>query len=182
MGNIFKCWFALFAKDDVILNISLIGLDNAGKTTLLTLLKTKKIVDTIPTVSINTEMVSVGKHNLLIWDVGGQQALRPIWKHYMEQMDGCIYMVDSSDLDRLELASQELQKYIALTRRGIGFVLLVLFNKTDQQKRELTEKEKSMFMPPPLILEHVTYKAECCSVLKENNIQEPLLWFSSQFY
>ena len=88
--------------------VILIGLDNAGKTTILYKLKLNEVVTTIPTIGFNVDEVTVKNLTMTVWDVGGQTKIRPLWQYYFENNDAVIYAVDSSDQQRLEEAREEL--------------------------------------------------------------------------
>ncbi|KAL3968034.1 solute carrier family 15, member 5 [Sarotherodon galilaeus] len=97
------------------LHVVVIGLDSAGKTSLLYRLKLKEFVKTIPTKGFNTEKIKVAVGasrgiNFQIWDVGGQDKLRPLWKSYTRRTDGMVFVVDSTELERMEEAKVELHK------------------------------------------------------------------------
>ena len=115
---------------------AMIGLDSAGKTTVLYRLKFDQYVNTVPTIGFNCEKVrgSIGRSKnltFLIWDVGGQEKLRPLWKPYTRATDAIIFVVDSCDTDeRLEEAKLELHR-IMRTPDNIGVPLLVIANKQD---------------------------------------------------
>ena len=93
--------------------ILMIGLDAAGKTSVLYKLKLNELVTTIPTIGFNVEHVQYRSLDMTIWDVGGQDKIRPLWKHYYESADAIIYVVDSNDPDRIEEAAAELHKILA---------------------------------------------------------------------
>lgn len=59
-----------------------LGLDNAGKTSVLFKLKQNEFITQIPTIGFNVETVEYKNLKFTIWDVGGQPKLRPLWKHY----------------------------------------------------------------------------------------------------
>ena len=115
---------------------AMIGLDSAGKTTVLYRLKFDQYVNTVPTIGFNCEKVkgSIGhSKNLtfLIWDVGGQEKLRPLWRPYTRATDAIIFVVDSCDKDeRMEEARLELHR-IMRTPDNNGVPLLVIANKQD---------------------------------------------------
>ena len=83
MGNILGSYYeqlmSLFEKKA---NILMLGLDSAGKTTILYKLKLDTLVTTIPTIGFNVESVKFKSLNMTIWDVGGQEKIRPLWRHY----------------------------------------------------------------------------------------------------
>ena len=67
----------------------------------------------------------------MVWDVGGQEKLRPLWKPYTRATDGIIFVVDSCDSEeRLEEAKLELHR-ILRTPDNAGVPILVIANKQD---------------------------------------------------
>ena len=88
--------------------ILLLGLDNAGKTSLLYFMRDAQFKDTVPTVGLNIEHLQYKRYSLTMWDVGGQ--ITKLWRHYFDKIDGVIFVVDSTDKDRLIRAKQELEK------------------------------------------------------------------------
>ena len=87
MGNVFVNLFKnLFGKRDM--RILMVGLDAAGKTTILYKLKLGEIVTTIPTIGFNVETVEYKNISFTVWDVGGQDKIRPLWRHYFQNTQG----------------------------------------------------------------------------------------------
>ena len=113
MGNMFATLFkGLFGKKEM--RILMVGLDAAGKTTILYKLKLGEIVTTIPTIGkwkrnvltndywnsplgFNVETVEYKNISFTVWDVGGQDKIRPLWRHYFQNTQGLIFVVDSND-------------------------------------------------------------------------------------
>lgn len=87
-------------------------------------------VTTIPTVGFNVESVTYKNVKFNVWDVGGQDKIRPLWRHYYSGTQGLIFVVDSSDTARLEEARSELHKIIN-DREMKDALLLVFANKQD---------------------------------------------------
>ena len=110
--------------------ILMIGLDSAGKTTILYKLKVGECVTTMPTIGFNVESVEYGSISFTVWDVGGQDKIRPLWRHYYDNIEGIIFVVDSADRDRISEVRNELNKILdeELLKDA---VLLVLANKQD---------------------------------------------------
>jgi len=123
-----KLFKGLFTKKDV--RILMVGLDAAGKTTILYKMKLGEIVTTIPTIGFNVESVEYKNIKFTVWDVGGQDKLRPLWRHYFQNTNGIIYVVDSNDRDRVAQSKDELQKMLAEEELKDA-VLLVFANKQD---------------------------------------------------
>jgi len=111
--------------------ITMIGLDGAGKTTLLYKMKRNEVVESVPTIGFNVETIQITDNiSMTIMDVGGQDRIRDLWKHYYEGVQAIIFVVDSNDIQRLEVAKKELHKVLkdeALKQA----ILLVLANKQD---------------------------------------------------
>ena len=82
----------------------LIGLDNAGKTTILKQLSSEDITQVTPTQGFNIKSVNTSGFKLNVWDIGGQRRLRPYWANYFENTDVLIFVVDSADSKRLQEA------------------------------------------------------------------------------
>lgn len=79
----------------------MLGLDNAGKTTILKKLSEEEISQIKPTQGFNIKSLSQDGFKLNMWDIGGQKAIRPYWKNYFDRTNGIVFVVDSSDEERL---------------------------------------------------------------------------------
>merc|ERR1719164_113324 len=111
MGNVFASVFKnLFGKKEM--RILMVGLDAAGKTTILYKLKLGEVLTTIPTIGFNVEMVEYKNISFTVWDIGGQDKIRKLWRYYYQGTQGLIFVVDSSDRDRLADARDELHKLL----------------------------------------------------------------------
>lgn len=157
MGNWFTK-FRLFGSRE--LRILMLGLDAAGKTTVLYKLKLDQPVNAIPTVGFNVETVNYKNVKFSIWDVGGQDKIRPLWRHYFTGTQGIIFVIDASDRERIEEARQELNK-IAMDKGMSDVPILIFANKQDmpnamkpqelQQRLELNHgplKERRWIVQP----------------------------------
>ncbi|XP_044879395.1 ADP-ribosylation factor-like protein 2 isoform X2 [Mauremys mutica] len=107
-----------------------IGLDNAGKTTILKKFNGEDIDTISPTLGFNIKTLEHRGFKLNIWDVGGQTSLRSYWRNYFESTDGLIWVVDSADQQRLQVCKQELQSLL-VEERLAGATLLIFANKQD---------------------------------------------------
>ncbi|XP_056679128.1 ADP-ribosylation factor 1-like [Monodelphis domestica] len=142
MGNIFANSFkGLFGRKEM--RILMVGLDAAGKTTILYKLKLGEIVTTIPTIGFNVETVEYKNITFTVWDVGGQDKIRPLWRHYFENTQGLIFVVDSNDRERVVEARGELMRMLAEEDLR-NAILLVFANKRDlpnaMNAAEITDK------------------------------------------
>jgi ADP-ribosylation factor-like protein 1 len=130
MGQLFsKLVYVLFGTREV--RVLLLGLDNAGKTTILyKLLEPDSSLKHTPTVGFNLETLKVHGLKMQCWDLGGQDSIRPYWRSYFFNQEAIVFVVDSTDKGRMLTAKQEL--HAILTEPELqGAVLLVLANKQD---------------------------------------------------
>nr|ASM47583.1 ADP ribosylation factor 4A [Leptochiton asellus] len=126
MGN---TWTRLFGKTEA--RILMHGLDAAGKTTVLYRLKLGEVVTTIPTIGFNVETVSYKNIiNFTAWDVGGRDKIRPLWRHYYQNTDALVFVVDSKDKERMEQARDELRQIVNEDELRDS-VLAIMANKQD---------------------------------------------------
>jgi ADP-ribosylation factor protein 1 len=142
MGLAFSQLFdKFFGKKE--LRILMVGLDAAGKTTILYKLKLGEVVTTIPTIGFNVETVEYKKISFTVWDVGGQDKIRPLWRHYYQNTHGLIFVVDSNDRERIDQAKDELHRMLNEEELRDA-VVLVFANKQDLPNampvHEVTEK------------------------------------------
>eukprot|EP01038_Epipyxis_sp_PR26KG_P006649 gene6649-9127_t len=121
---------AVFADKKKLRRVVMLGLDAAGKTTILYQMKefSTEVITTIPTIGFNVEEVKIQSNSITCWDVGGCDKIRPLWEHYLCDIDGLIFTIDSNDAERIEDAKIELEYFLNVT---IGCPLLVLANKQD---------------------------------------------------
>lgn len=112
------------------LRILILGLDNAGKTTVVKRLKGEDVETVSPTMGFDICTMEFGEYKLNLWDVGGQSTIRAYWRNYFEQTDGIIWVVDSADIGRMDDCRGELERLL-LEERLAGATLLVLANKQD---------------------------------------------------
>ena len=82
--------------------ILFLGLDNAGKTTLMRRLKDDRMVQHAPTSFAHSEELVLGNVRFMAHDLGGHRAMRKIWKSYAPGVNGIIYMVDAAERERLQ--------------------------------------------------------------------------------
>ncbi|VDP22206.1 unnamed protein product [Echinostoma caproni] len=116
----------LWSKKEV--RILMVGLDAAGKTTILYKLKLNEIVTTIPTIGFNVETVEYKNISFTVWDVGGQKIIRPLWRHYYDNAKAIIFVVDSNDTERIDEAREELHALLNEDKLREA-ILLVFANK-----------------------------------------------------
>jgi len=108
----------------------MLGLDSAGKTTILYRLQIGEVISTIPTIGFNVETVQYKNIKFQVWDLGGQSSIRPYWRCYFPNTSAIIYVIDSSDAPRLQTSRSELLTMLSEEELA-GVPLLVFCNKQD---------------------------------------------------
>lgn len=129
MGQLVSAIHRLFSGA-IEMKILMVGLDAAGKTTILYKMKLGEAVHTIPTVGFNVETVTHLGNTVTVWDIGGQDKLRALWRHYYANNDAIIFVVDCADETRLDTAREELTKLLNHDELRSS-ALLVFANKQD---------------------------------------------------
>ncbi|KIJ70627.1 hypothetical protein HYDPIDRAFT_79188 [Hydnomerulius pinastri MD-312] len=155
------------------MRILFLGLDNAGKTTILKKINGENITSISPTLGFNIKTFIHRNYTLNIWDVGGQRTLRPYWRNYFEQTDAIVWVVDSGDRMRIQDCKEELHNLL-LEDRLSGASLLVFANKQDIQG-SMTDKEIRQLLDLPGIKSH-HWKIWPCSAVTGLNLVAGLDW------
>ncbi|XP_074308796.1 ADP-ribosylation factor 2-like [Silene latifolia] len=164
----------MFAKKE--LRILMLGLDAAGKTTILYKLKIGEVVTTIPTLGFNVETVEYKNVNFTVWDVGGQDTIRRLWGYYYQNTQGLIFVVDSNDRERIAEAKDELYKMLNEDELRDA-VLLVLANKQDLPN-VMTVSEIADKLGLQSLRQRRWYVQSACATSGEG-LYEGLDWLSS---
>ena len=110
--------------------ILILGLDNAGKTTILKSISGQTIKNLPPTKGFNVKIIQKENIKFTFWDIGGQKSIRNIWENYFENNDALIYVIDSSDVYRIEESGKELRNLLENNLLS-GIPLLIYANKQD---------------------------------------------------
>ncbi|XP_058471731.1 ADP-ribosylation factor-like protein 11 isoform X1 [Solea solea] len=174
--------------------VLLIGLDSAGKSTLLAYLLTGQVMETTPTIGFNVGTLDLDKKtSLTLWDIGGQKSMRPNWRLYLDSckavvfvvdssdmtclllrlyLDSCkavVFVVDSSDSSRLPEAQKVLKKVLSDDRlRGVP--LMVLANKKDLPN-SMTIREISCQLSLPSLTDRL-WEIQACSAKRGLGLQQ----------
>ncbi|CCJ30845.1 unnamed protein product [Pneumocystis jirovecii] len=112
------------------IRILMLGLDNAGKSTIVKKISGEDVMTISPTVGFNIKTLIWGPFKLNIWDIGGQRVLRGYWRNYFEYTDAIVWTVDLTDRIRLSEGCSAL-KQLLKEDRLLGTILLILGNKCD---------------------------------------------------
>ncbi len=155
--------------------IVIVGLNNAGKTTILYAMHLGRYVTTAPTLGGNVEEVNVGGVKMVMWDLGGQEALRSAWSLYYEGAHGVVLVVDSTDKARFHLVKKELGSILAHHHLAQA-AILIFANKQDLPSAT----------PPEVLAEELgltairshAYHIQGCSALMQKGLTEGFDWLA----
>lgn len=175
---LYGLWKYLFSKSEF--HVLILGIDKAGKTTLLEKLKTlysdieglppDRIV---PTVGLNIGRVEAHKSKLIFWDLGGQLGLRTIWEKYYEEAHAVLYVVDSVSKTRFEDTKSTLEKVLRHPDLQ-GAPVLIFANKQDLAGA-VNAEELSQFLDIKEQNGRLT-RVQGISAYEGSGIQEGVLW------
>lgn len=158
-------------------NMLMLGLDSAGKTTILYQLKLNDYRHTVPTIGFNVETIKYKNLDLTIWDIGGQAKIRKLWRHYYNNIDTVIFVIDSNDVDRLPLVKEELHHVLSDNQLKHCSVL-IYSNKIDLPNSiDPTEIAKEVDL---YSLKQKWYIQPCCALNETSGIYEGLNWIKNQ--
>ncbi|KAB1270786.1 ADP-ribosylation factor-like protein 3 [Camelus dromedarius] len=159
----------LKSAPDQEVRILLLGLDNAGKTTLLKQLASEDISHITPTQGFNIKSVQSQGFKLNVWDIGGQRKIRPYWRNYFENTDILIYVIDSADRKRFEETGQELAEL--LEEEKLSCVPVLIF----ANKQDLLTAAPASEIAEGLNLHTIrdrVWQIQSCSALTGEGVQE----------
>ena len=120
----------LFRSKTKHADITICGLDDAGKTTILKFLETGEFVDTTPTMGVNRETLHLPNLQVNVFDLAGQEDFRNMWHNINEKSDGIVFVVDRSNIMRFEEAREVFQQTVS-AQLGNELNILILLNKSD---------------------------------------------------
>ena len=175
MGNLFQKLLDTFYTKN--LEVVLVGLENAGKTTFVNVMAMGSSVETVPTIGLNVKLVKKGNVKMKCWDIGGQEQYRSEWGRYTRGCDVIIFVVDSNATDKISTARRELHRLLE-DRQLATTPLLILANKID-----LTPHMSESDLIRELNLEYVTdnpWLIIPISAVKQTNIDQVVTWLVKQ--
>jgi len=157
--------------------IVMLGLDNAGKTTILYKLKMGEVVQTTPTIGFNVETVTRKNLSFSVWDVGGQDQIRSLWRHYFLNTQAVIFVIDSNDTVRLKEAKDELNN-VLVSPELAGAIVLVLANKQDIPNA-LSSAEITNGLDMEKVKTHPWHVQAACAV-NGDGLEQGLEWLAER--
>lgn len=163
--------------------VLILGLDNAGKTTFLEQTKTKfnkhyqgmNLAKITSTVGLNIGKIDVGSSRLNFWDLGGQEELQSLWDKYYMESHAVIFIVDSSDRERVEESKDAFEKMV-MNDHLIGVPLMLLANKQDLMDCLKVTEVKTIFNNPLQSMGQRESWVQGVSALKGDGVQEGIDW------
>ncbi|MCJ1394660.1 hypothetical protein MMC18_007540 [Xylographa bjoerkii] len=158
---------------DKEMRILMLGLDNAGKTTIVKRIMNEDVTTVSPTLGFIIKTIDYEGYKLNIWDVGGQKTLRSYWRNYFEKTDALIWVVDATDRIRINDCKIELSGLL-LEERLMGASLLVFSNKTDVEDC-MTDQEVREGLQLDSIKTH-RWTIVQCSAITGKSLHEGLQW------
>ncbi|XP_075885666.1 E3 ubiquitin-protein ligase TRIM23 [Nelusetta ayraudi] len=174
-----------FTKDNRVhigpkmeIRVVTLGLDSAGKTTILFKLKQDEFMQPIPTIGFNVETVEYKNLKFTIWDVGGKHKLRPLWKHYYLNTQAVVFVVDSCHRDRLMEAHSELAKL--LTEKELRDALLLIFANKQDVPGAVSVEEMTELLSLHKLCCGRSWHIQGCDARSGMGLHEGLDWLSRQ--
>ncbi|XP_016097809.1 E3 ubiquitin-protein ligase TRIM23-like [Sinocyclocheilus grahami] len=174
-----------FTKDNRVhigpkmeIRVVTLGLDGAGKTTILFKLKQDEFMQPIPTIGFNVETVEYKNLKFTIWDVGGKHKLRPLWKHYYLNTQAVVFVIDSCHRDRLMESHSELAKL--LTEKELRDALLLIFANKQDFPGAVSVEEMAELLSLHKLCCGRSWHIQGCDARSGMGLHEGLDWLSRQ--
>jgi len=177
MGFILSKIIEFFTKNRNNFKIIILGMQNAGKTTILYRLSLGQLVKTTPTIGSNVEELTYNNVKFQAWDLGGQESTRSVWDVYYMNTDAVVYVVDSQDDEYFEESKSQFHKLIANPALK-NATILIFANKQDLPGAKDTNKliqDYEFFK----IKDHI-WHIQSCSALKGEGLVTGIKWLSEQ--
>ncbi|XP_074834959.1 putative ADP-ribosylation factor-like protein 5C [Carettochelys insculpta] len=175
MGQLFAKLMSIFGSQEH--KVIIVGLDNAGKTTILYQFLMNEVVHTSPTIGSNVEEIVLQKTHFLMWDIGGQETLRSTWNTYYSNTEFVILVIDSTDRERLTVTKEEL--YRMLAHEDLQNAAVLIFANKQDVKNSMTTSEISKVLTLSSIKDHPWHIQGCCALTGEG-LPAGLEWMKSR--
>jgi len=177
MGIMFSTlWSRLFATDSNY-KIIIVGLDNAGKTTILYKLSLGEVVTTQPTIGSNVEEVSYKNVKFTAWDLGGQANLRPSWNTYYADTNAVLVVIDASDRERIGTIREEIERL--LQHEDLASASVCVYANKQDVRGAMSAEEVATALSLHSIKSH-PWTIQACCALNGDGIYEGLDWVTEQ--
>ena len=177
MGFILSKIIEFFTRSRNNFKIIILGMQNAGKTTILYRLSLGQLVKTTPTIGSNVEELNYNNVKFQAWDLGGQESTRSVWDVYYMNTDAIVYVIDSQDEEYYE--ESKLQFHKLLRNSALKNATILIF----ANKQDLSEvKDVNRLIQDyelDKIKDHI-WHIQPCSALKGEGLVEGIKWLSEQ--
>jgi ADP-ribosylation factor-like protein 5B len=177
MGFLISKVIELFQRSKDNFKIVILGLQNAGKTTILYRLSLGQVVTTQPTIGSNVEEILHNNVKFQAWDLGGQESMRSVWDVYYINTDGIIFVIDSSDLDNYEESKIEFHKLMQ-NEDLKSTTILIFANKQDLDTAKPVDELIKIYGLDK-IKDHL-WHIQPCSAKTGEGLMAGLQWLSDQ--
>ncbi|TKR78317.1 hypothetical protein L596_019140 [Steinernema carpocapsae] len=171
MTKLWKLWWS-----DKEHKVIIVGLDNAGKTTILYQLVTGEVVNTSPTIGSNVEEVTWRNIHFIMWDIGGQESLRTSWSSYYSHTHFLIAVIDSTDRERLGSMKKEL--YSMLAHDDLAKAAILIYANKQDVDGAMTAAEISEELNLTSIKSH-RWQIQACCALSGEGVTAGIEWIAS---
>lgn len=176
-------YFGIYYKNAKIV---FLGLDNAGKTTLLNVLKEDRVMAFQPTFQPSSTELIIGSTKFQAHDMGGHHGARKLWRDYLVDIHGIFFIVDATDMDRIAEAKAELHAILADGQLDWWIPIVILGNKVDnpialseQQLRVVLGVGGTTGKEEPMVVEGVRpIEVFMCSVVRKMGYLEGFQWLT----
>uniref|UniRef100_A0A6I8SCA9 small monomeric GTPase n=1 Tax=Xenopus tropicalis TaxID=8364 RepID=A0A6I8SCA9_XENTR len=189
--SIFKSFLAELRLYKKTGKLVFLGLDNAGKTTLLQMLKDGRMGQYVPTLHPTSEELTIAGMTFTTFDLGGHTQARRVWKNYLPAINGIVFLIDCADHDRLSESKRELDALMA-DETIANVPILLLGNKIDRPEAISEERLLHLFgiygqttgkgKVPQKQLANRPLEVFMCSILKRQGYGEGFRWLSQYIY
>ena len=177
MGFILSKIIEFFTKSRNNFKIIILGMQNAGKTTILYRLSLGTLVKTTPTIGSNVEELTYNNVKFQAWDLGGQESTRSVWDVYYMNTDAIVYVIDSHDDENFEESKAQFHKLLSHPNLK-STVILIFANKQDLPGAKSVDKLIHDYELDK-IQSHI-WHIQPCSALKGEGMITGIKWLSEQ--
>jgi ADP-ribosylation factor protein 6 len=160
----------------------MIGLDKAGKTSILNKLAFHTWIDSIPTSGFNVETFNVTNDQLQLWEAGWAKNIRHYWRHYIPGTKGLIFVVDSTDKERIDEAAEELHKFLNEPEmKDLSDIPMLIYNNKSDAEGAVSEGVLYDRLKLSDISPKIPIKVLPCSAIKNTGLFQGIDWLVAQF-